>query len=261
MSFNDMQQTLASSPFVAHLVELRQRLIYAIASFFIVFLSVVYWARDIYHIIAQPLLTVLPQGSQMIATSVTATFFVPMKVTAMLAFVIALPYILYQAWAFIAPGLYRHEKQLVLPIVISSYVLFLVGMNFAYWVVFPAMFGFFAQYTTEGVNLAADIDTYLSLVLSTFMAFGLTFEVPVVVIVLVRMGIVSVAQLQASRPYMIVVAFLIAAIATPPDAISQLMLAIPLCLLYELGLQLAQFLQKRHITPANEHTEEDVSKL
>jgi sec-independent protein translocase protein TatC len=178
----------------------------------------------------------------MIATDVTGTFLVPLKVTLMAAFLVALPYVLWQAWAFVAPGLYHHEKRLVMPVIVSSFLFFFVGMSFAYFLVFPIAFGFFAGYAPVGVQMMTDIDKYLSFVLTMFLAFGLTFETPVVVIVLVRLRIVTLEKLRASRPYVIVGAFVIGAVFTPPDVISQLLLAIPLWLLFELGLLLARFI-------------------
>lgn len=243
-------QPAAEEGFMSHLVELRDRLIRAVGAVLLVFIALVYWAPDIYSVFANPLIQSLPKGSSMIATDVTAPFFVPMKVTMLVAFVIALPYVLYQAWAFIAPGLYQHEKSLVMPIVASSFVLFLVGMAFAYFFVFPAVFGFVAAYTPEGVQMATDIDKYLSFALSLFLVFGLSFETPVVQMVLVRMGVVSLQKMRDFRSYFIVLAFVVAAVVTPPDVISQLMLAIPLCLLYQLGLYLAAW-----ITPRSEASE------
>jgi sec-independent protein translocase protein TatC len=226
--------------FLSHLVELRSRLMRAIIAVFVVLLALFPFAKEIYALLARPLLAVLPQGATMIATDVTGTFLVPLKVTAMTAFLIALPYVLYQAWAFVAPGLYQHEKRLAMPVIVSSCFFFFVGMAFAYFFVFPIAFGFFAGYTPVGVQMMTDIDKYLSFVLTMFLAFGLTFETPVVVIVLVRMRIVSLEKLRAARPYVIVGAFVIGAIVTPPDVISQLLLAVPLWLLYELGLLLAR---------------------
>ena len=186
----------------------------------------------------------LPQGGQMIATDVVGVFLVPMKVALLVAFVVALPYVLYQAWAFVAPGLYAHEKRLVLPLVTASFTLFLVGMSFAYFVVFPVIFKFMASIAPEGVAWMTDIEKYLSFALTTFVAFGVTFEVPVVVIVLVRMGVVSIAKLREIRPYVIVGAFVVGAVFTPPDVLSQLMLAVPLCVLYEIGIIVATFVGK-----------------
>ena len=227
--------------FLSHLFELRNRLVHALAAVLIVFVVLFPWAKEIYALLAKPLLAVLPQGSSMIATDVTGTFLVPLKVTLMAGFLLALPYVLWQAWAFVAPGLYQNEKKLVVPVIVSSFVFFLIGMAFAYFFVFPMMFSFFAGYTPAGVQMMTDIDKYLSFVLSMFLAFGMTFEVPVVVIVLVRMRVVSLDKLRAIRSYVIVGAFVVGAIFTPPDVISQLMLAIPLWVLYEVGLFLARF--------------------
>jgi sec-independent protein translocase protein TatC len=230
--------------FISHLVELRDRLLRAILAVVIVFLCLFPWARDLYAILAQPLVAALPAGGQMIATDVVGVFLVPVKVAFLVAFVIALPYVLYQTWAFVAPGLYAHEKRLVLPLVAASWVLFLVGMAFAYFLVFPVVFKFMASMAPEGVAWMTDIDKYLSFALTTFVAFGVTFEVPVVVIVLVRAGLVSIQKLKEIRPYVIVGAFVIGAIFTPPDVISQVMLAVPLWLLYELGIVFARFVVK-----------------
>jgi sec-independent protein translocase protein TatC len=226
-------------PLVEHLIELRRRLVHAVGLILIVFLLLFHWSGDLYHLIALPMLKALPEGGKMIATDVTSAFFVPLKVTAMAAFLITLPHTLYQAWAFVAPGLYRHEKRLILPLLISSMVLFVVGMAFAYFLVFPVVFGFMTGVTPEGVAMMTDIDKYLSFVLGMFLAFGATFETPVVVLVLVRMGIVTVAQLREWRPYVIVGAFIVAAIVTPPDVMSQIMLAVPLWLLFEAGVLMA----------------------
>lgn len=226
--------------FLSHLFELRDRLIRILLSIGIVFICLFPWAKDLYALLALPMLKVLPSGGQMIATDVVGVFLVPMKVTLMLAFLIALPYILYQIWAFVAPGLYDHEKKLALPLVAASVVLFFIGMAFAYFLVFPTVFGFMSRIAPEGVAWMTDIEKYLSFVMTTFVAFGVTFEVPVVVVVLVRIGIVELATLKQWRPYVIVGAFVVGAIFTPPDVISQLMLAIPLCLLFELGLLVAR---------------------
>jgi sec-independent protein translocase protein TatC len=227
--------------FLSHLIELRTRLMRSIIAVVVVLLVLFPFAKDIYALLAQPLLRVLPHGSTMIATDVTGTFLVPLKVTLMAAFLIALPYVLWQAWAFVAPGLYQHEKRLVMPVLVSSCLFFLFGMSFAYFFVFPIAFGFFAGYAPAGVQMMTDIDKYLSFVLTMFIAFGVTFETPVVVVVLVRMGVVTVEKLRSFRPYVIVGAFVVGAIFTPPDVISQSLLAVPLWLLYELGLVLARF--------------------
>jgi sec-independent protein translocase protein TatC len=235
------QDSTVQETFISHLIELRDRLLRAIIAIVIILLCLVPFAKDIYALLAAPLIKVLPAGATMIATDVTGTFLVPLKVTLMAAFVIALPYVLWQMWAFIAPGLYRHERKLAVPVIVSSFLFFLLGMSFAYFIVFPVAFGFFAGYTPAGVQMMTDIDKYLSFVLTMFIAFGVTFETPVIVIVLVRLRVVTLAQLKAIRSYVIVGAFVIGAIFTPPDVISQLLLAIPLWLLFELGLLLARF--------------------
>jgi sec-independent protein translocase protein TatC len=228
--------------FVSHLIELRSRLLRSIVAVVIVLLCLFPWAKEIYGLLAAPLLRALPSGSTMIATDVTGTFLVPLKVTLMTAFLIALPYVLYQMWAFVAPGLYHHEKRLAMPVIVSSVVFFALGMSFAYFAVFPLAFRFFAGYTPSGVQMMTDIDKYLSFVMTMFIAFGVTFEVPIVVIVLVRLGVVSLEKLRSIRGYVIVGAFVVGAIFTPPDILSQVMLAVPLWLLYELGLLVARFI-------------------
>ena len=223
--------------FISHLVELRDRIIRAGVSVIFVFLGLVYWAPDIFRLLAHPLMQNLPEGGKLIVTDVTGSFFVPMKVTMMVALVIALPVVLYQIWAFIAPGLYQHEKKLVVPLVGSSYTLFLCGMAFAYFVVFPTIFRVMAHYNAPlGVEMTTDIDKYLSFVLTMFLAFGVTFEVPIIVVILVRLGFVTVQKLRQIRPYVIVGAFAISAVVTPPDVFSQLILAVPLIILYEVGI-------------------------
>ncbi len=235
---------MTEQPLLAHLIELRTRLVRAAAGILIVFVVLFHWAGDIYRLLAKPMMDVLPVGASMIATDVTAPFFVPVKVTMLVAFLVSLPNTLYQVWAFVAPGLYQHEKRLVAPLVVSSVLLFFIGMAFAYFLVFPVVFGFMSSVTPEGVSMMTDIDKYLSFVLGMFVAFGVTFEVPVVVILLTRMGILRVEQLREGRPYVIVGAFVIAAIVTPPDVLSQIMLAVPLWILYEIGILLSVFLGK-----------------
>jgi sec-independent protein translocase protein TatC len=241
----------AEETFISHLVELRDRLLRSLIAMGIVFACLFPFASDLYTLLAQPLLAKLPLGGQMIATEVTTPFFVPMKVAMMAAFIIALPYILYQTWAFVAPGLYEHEKRLALPLVFASTVLFILGMAFAYFVVFPVIFSFITKTAPQGVAVMTDIDKYLSFVLTLFFAFGLTFEVPVAVVILVRMGMISVQKLKDIRRYVIVGAFVVGAIFTPPDVVSQIMLAVPLCLLYELGIFAARFVAPR---PTEEKT-------
>lgn len=244
--------------FISHLIELRDRLLHAIVSVLLVFAALFYWASDIYMLLAQPLLASLPAGGKMIATDVVGVFLVPVKVTLLVAFLVCLPYVLYQVWAFVAPGLYAHEKRLVLPLVITSSILFFCGMAFAYFVVFPSVFRFMAAIAPEGVAWMTDIEKYFSFVLTMFIAFGVTFETPVAVVLLVRMGIVSVEKLKQGRPYVIVGAFVAGAIFTPPDVLSQLLLAIPLCLLYELGVRVAAFIEPKPDRAAAPPASEDI---
>ncbi|MGH8763858.1 MAG: twin-arginine translocase subunit TatC [Nitrosospira sp.] len=225
--------------FISHLVELRARLLRIFGGLILGFLPCAYYARELYSLLAQPLLEKLPQGGQMIATEVVTPFFVPMKVAMMMAFVITLPYTLYQVWAFVAPGLYSHEKRLVLPLVFVSSFLFLCGMTFAYFAALPLVFEFITHFAPQGVAVMTDIGKYLDFVLSMFVAFGITFEVPIFVVILVRMGIISIEKLKEIRRYILVGAFVVGAIFTPPDVVSQFMLAVPLYLLYELGILVA----------------------
>lgn len=234
-----------SETFIAHLIELRARLLNSVVALLLVFICLFPWAADLYALLAHPLLAKLPKGGQMIATDVTTPFFVPLKVAMMAAFLIALPYILYQIWRFVAPGLYEHEKRLVWPLIVASTLLFFCGMSFAYFVVFPVVFGFITAAAPQGVAVMTDIDKYLSFVLSMFMAFGITFQVPVAVVLLVRMGFVTVEKLREVRPYVVVGAFVVGAIFTPPDVVSQFMLAMPLWLLYEAGIVVANWVGKR----------------
>ena len=230
--------------FIAHLVELRTRLLHSLVALLVVFVCLFSWAADLYALLARPLLAKLPKGGQMIATDVTTPFFVPLKVALMASFLIALPYILYQLWRFVAPGLYEHEKRLVWPLIMASTVLFFCGMAFAYFAVFPMVFGFITASAPQGVAVMTDIDKYLSFVLSMLVAFGVAFQVPIAVVVLVRMNIVTTAKLKEVRPYVIVSAFVVGAIFTPPDVVSQFMLAMPLWLLYEAGIVVAGWMKK-----------------
>jgi sec-independent protein translocase protein TatC len=241
--------------FLSHLIELRNRLLWSVIVVGIVFICMVPWAKEIYHVVAAPMLAQLPQGGRMIATEITSPFFIPFKVTFLTAVVVTLPFLLYQAWAFVAPGLYLHEKRLVAPLIISSTLLFLAGMAFAYFLVFPTVFRVMQAFTPEGVEWMPDIGTYLGFVMNMFIAFGVTFEVPIAVILLVRMGMVSVAKLKEMRPYVIVGAFIIAAIVTPPDVTSQILLALPLCLLYEAGILIASFMTPSSSTESDPDTE------
>ena len=240
----------AQETFISHLVELRERIVKAGAGVLLIFLGLVYWAPDIFHLFSRPLIQALPKNGHMIVTDVTGSFFVPMKVTLLAAFLIALPWVLYQVWRFVAPGLYAHEKRMIMPLVVSSYLLFLCGVAFAYFLVFPTVFKVMAHYNAPlGAEMSTDIDKYLSFAMTTFLAFGITFEVPVVVMVLVRFGIVSLDKLRQARPYVVVGAFIIAAVVTPQDVMSQLLLAVPLWLLYELGLILAAIFLRKTVAP------------
>lgn len=236
----DSQET-----FISHLIEMRDRLLRAVLAWVVLFVVLVPFANELYTLLAEPLLSKLPKGGQMIATEVVTPFFVPIKVAMITAFLGALPYILYQAWSFIAPGLYAHEKKFILPLVTASVLLFLCGMAFAYFFVFPVVFGFIVSVAPAGVAVMTDINKYLDFVITLFMAFGITFEVPIVVVALAKMGMVSVEQFKQARPYVIVGAFIIGAIFTPPDVISQIMLAVPLWLLYELGVLVAGLIEKK----------------
>jgi sec-independent protein translocase protein TatC len=241
-------------PFVAHLIELRDRLVRAMLAIAVaaVALSIYPGPGELYDLLAAPLVAHLPKGATLIATSVISPFMVPLKIMMMAAFLIALPVVLYQLWAFVAPGLYAHEKKLILPLVVSSTLLFFVGVAFCYFFVFGQVFKFIQGFAPKSITAAPDIEAYLSFVLTMFLAFGLAFEVPVVVVVLARMGIVSVQKLKDFRGYFVVLAFVIAAVVTPPDVVSQLALAIPMCLLYEMGIWAAQIFIKHTQAPDEE---------
>jgi len=238
-------------PFVQHLMELRDRLVKATFAVGIAAALLFFFPGPgaLYDMLAAPLVRHLPAGATLIATSVISPFMVPLKILLMSAFLLALPFVLWQVWGFVAPGLYAHEKKLVLPLVVSSTVLFLIGVAFCYFFVFGQVFAFIQSFAPKSITAAPDIEAYLSFVMTMFIAFGLAFEVPIVVIVLARLGIVSVEKLRASRGYFIVVAFIIAAIVTPPDVVSQLALAIPMCLLYEVGIWAAQIFIKHTKAP------------
>ncbi len=244
-------QAPAEETFISHLIELRDRLVKAIIGIGIVCAALFAWPGPsrIYDFIARPMIASLPVGAKMIATGVISPFLVPMKVTLVLAFILALPWVFYQLWAFIAPGLYAHEKRLVLPLVISSSFLFMSGVAFCYFLVFGRVFKFISEFAPTSIAVMPDIENYLDFVMSMCLAFGATFEVPVVVVILVRMGIVSVAKLKEFRPYAIVTAFVIAAVVTPPDAVSMLSLAVPMCILFELGLLVAPVFVKATQAP------------
>lgn len=234
--------------FISHLIELRDRLLRMVAGMLVAFVALFPFANKIYTLLAHPLLAKLPHGGQMIATAVTTPFFVPMKVAMLAAIVLSLPFTLYQIWAFVAPGLYRHEKKFAVPLIVMSTLLFLAGMAFAYFVVFPIVFGFIAHAAPEGVAVMTDIENYLDFVMTMFLAFGTAFEVPVVVVLLVTFGAVSIDTLKSIRSYVVVGAFVVGAIFTPPDVVSQFMLALPLWLLYEAGILVARLMGTK---PAN----------
>ncbi|GIU08043.1 Sec-independent protein translocase protein TatC [Shewanella sp. c952] len=231
-------------PLISHLLELRNKLLRAIGSVLLVFICLVYWANDIYHYMAIPLMQALPESSSMIATDVAAPFFAPFKLTLVLSFFIAIPYVLFQIWSFVAPGLYKHEKRLVVPLLASSTLLFYLGIAFAYYVVFPVVFGFFTSVAPDGVEVATDISSYLSFILKLFFAFGLAFEIPVAVVLLCWAGVTTPEELKKKRPYIVVGAFIVGMLLTPPDIISQTMLAIPMLVLFEGGLIAARFYSK-----------------
>jgi sec-independent protein translocase protein TatC len=242
--------------FISHLIELRSRVVRSATAVLIIFLCMMPWAAPIFDLLAAPMIHALPAGGRMIAVGVITPFLIPIKVTMLLAFMIALPWVLYQMWAFVAPGLYIHEKRLVAPLVISSSLLFITGVAFCYFFVFGVVFPFINGFAPKSVSVTPDIDSYVNFVLTMFLAFGITFEVPIVVIVLVRMGLVPLSRLRQIRPYIVVGAFIIAAVVTPPDVMSQLMLAVPLCLLYEVGLVIAPIFE--HAARAPEEQDDPV---
>ncbi len=233
--------TEVEQPFVSHLIELRDRILRAVLVVLAVFLALFYFANDIYALLAEPLLSHLPAGGSMIATDVASPFLTPLKLTLVTAIFVAIPYLLYQMWAFIAPGLYAHERRLIVPLLLSSTLLFYAGMAFAYFVVFPLVFGFFTAAAPEGVAVMTDINKYLDFVLTLFFAFGVAFEVPIATILLVWMGVVTPAALIAKRPYIIVGAFVIGMLLTPPDIFSQTLLAVPMWILFEIGVFFSRF--------------------
>jgi sec-independent protein translocase protein TatC len=254
MSEQTPKQEQHSLPLITHLLELRDRLLKVVIIVLLVFFSLVYFANDIYHYIAIPLTSQLPAGTSMIATGVATPFFTPIKLTIVLSIFLAIPVILYQLWAFIAPGLYKHERKLIAPLVISSALLFYMGMAFAYYVVFPLVFAFFTSTAPEGVTIATDISSYLDFVLKLFFAFGLAFEIPVATLLLCWTGATTPASLRAKRPYIVVAAFIIGMLLTPPDVISQTLLAVPMLILFELGLLFARFYVKE---PSKEEKAEE----
>ncbi|HTE15704.1 MAG TPA: twin-arginine translocase subunit TatC [Burkholderiales bacterium] len=252
---------LTEDTFISHLVELRDRLLRALIAIVVAFALIGFWPTYgvIYDFLALPLIQTLPAGSKMIATGVITPFLIPLKVGLMAAFMLVLPYVLYQAWAFVAPGLYSYEKKLVLPLVVSSTVLFIVGVAFCYYFVFGQLFRFIAGFAPASITPAPDIEQYLSFVLTMFLAFGVAFEVPVAIIVLVRMGVVSIQQLRDFRGYFVVCASIAAAVVTPPDVVSMLALLIPMCLLYEAGIIAASFISSVKAPEAAAETSESTA--
>ncbi|MEO8037217.1 MAG: twin-arginine translocase subunit TatC [Betaproteobacteria bacterium] len=230
--------------FLSHLIELRDRLVRALLAIIIVFVCVFPWASNLFDLLAHPLMLALPEGTKMLATGVVTPFLIPVKVALMVAFAIALPYVLYQVWAFVAPGLYSHEKKFVIPMVVASSILFFVGVSFCYFFVFGIVFKFVYSIAPQSITVAPDIENYFNFVLGMFLAFGATFEVPIAVILLVKLNMVSVAKLREIRPYVVVGAFVLAAVVTPPDVLSQVMLALPICVLYEAGIIVATFVAR-----------------
>jgi len=239
------REQLAEGSLISHLLELRDRLLRAVIAVVIAFIPCAFFQNDMYTLIAMPLLQKLPQGASMIATSPIAPFLVPLKLAFMAAIFIAMPYILYQVWAFVAPGLYKHEKRFAIPLVVSSIVLFYSGIAFAYFVVYPLMFGFLATTGPEGVVFSPEISQYLDFVLLLFLAFGVAFEVPVATVLLAATGLVKIETMTKNRGYVILGIFIVAAFLTPADAISQSFMAVPMCLLYEIGIVLSRILIKK----------------
>jgi sec-independent protein translocase protein TatC len=230
-----------TQPLISHLIELRKRLLNCIIAVLVIFLCLVYFANDIYHLVASPLISQMPAGASMIATDVASPFFTPIKLTIIVSVFLAVPVILYQVWAFVAPALYRHERKLVMPLLFSSTLLFYVGVAFAYFIVFPLAFGFFAKTAPQGVTIATDITNYLDFVMTIFMAFGVAFEVPIAIVLLCWTGITSPDDLRKKRPYMLVGAFVVGMLLTPPDIFSQTLLAIPMYCLFEVGVFFSRY--------------------
>ncbi|MBS9422940.1 Sec-independent protein translocase subunit TatC [Photorhabdus caribbeanensis] len=251
-----------TQPLISHLIELRKRILNSLLTVLVVFLALVYFSNDIYQMISAPLIKQLPQGASMIATDVASPFFTPIKLTIMVSIFVSAPMVLYQVWAFIAPALYKHERRLMIPLLVSSSLLFYLGMAFAYFVVFPIAFGFFAKTAPEGVLIATDISNYLSFVMALFMAFGVSFEVPVAIILLCWSGVVTPESLKKKRPYILVGAFVVGMLLTPPDVFSQTLLAIPMYLLFELGILLSRFYTgQRKLGERSEDDEQEAAEV
>ena len=243
-------------PLVSHLTELRSRLLRCVIAVLVIFLSLFYFAQDIYALVAAPLRDYLPEGATMIATGVASPFLTPFKLTLVVSLFLSMPVVLQQIWGFIAPGLYKHEKRIAVPLLISSILLFYAGMAFAYFVVFPIMFGFFASVTPEGVAMMTDIGQYLDFVLTLFFAFGVAFEIPIATFLLIWVGIVDVATLRKSRPYVVVGCFIVGMVLTPPDVFSQTLLAVPMWMLFEVGVFFGAMVKRRAADTDAEQTED-----
>lgn len=253
--------TQSEIPFMSHLVELRDRLLRAVLVILILFLGLFTFSNELYSLLAEPLLIHLPTGSSMIATEVASPFLTPFKLSMMTAIFIGMPFILYQLWAFVAPGLYKHEKSMAFPLLFSSIILFYLGMVFAYFVVFPLMFQFFTGIALEGVTMMTDITKYLDFVLKMFFAFGMAFEVPIATIIVISTGMTTAQKLSEKRPYIIVVAFIAGMLLTPPDVVSQMLLAIPMWILFELGLVFSRLLTRKKERLAKEREEQEEKDL
>ncbi|MCD1126447.1 Sec-independent protein translocase subunit TatC [Jinshanibacter sp. LJY008] len=251
MSVEDTQ------PLISHLIELRTRLLRSMVCILLIFLALVYFSNNIYHMVSAPLMTQLPHGASMIATDVASPFLTPIKLTLIVSVFISAPYILYQVWSFIAPALYKHERRLMMPLLFSSTALFYLGMAFAYFVVFPLAFGFFVKTAPEGILISTDINNYLNFVMALFFAFGVSFEVPVAIILLCWSGVTTPEDLKKKRPYIVVGAFVVGMLMTPPDVFSQTLLAIPMCILFEIGIFCARFYVGKGRKKADEQDEED----
>lgn len=249
------------APFISHLVELRDRLLRAVLVILVIFLALFTFANELYSLLAEPLLIHLPKGSSMIATEVASPFLTPFKLAMVTAVFISMPFVLYQLWAFIAPGLYKHEKSMAFPLLFSSIILFYLGMVFAYYVVFPLMFSFFTGITLEGVTMMTDITKYLDFVLKMFFAFGMAFEVPIATILVISTGMTTADKLAEKRPYIIVVAFIVGMLLTPPDVVSQMLLAIPMWILFELGLVFSRILTRKKVRLDKEREEQEEKEL
>ena len=245
---NDQQDDDQAQPLITHLTELRDRLLRSVLVIVLIFLGLFYFANDIYFFVSEPLRELLPEGTSMIATEVASPFLTPFKLTLVTSFALAMPFLLYQAWSFIAPGMYQNEKRIAIPLLISSIALFYAGLAFAYYVVFPLVFGFFSSVGPEGVSYTPDIARFLDMVLKLFFAFGIAFEIPIATVLLIWAGITTPSALAEKRPYIIVGCFIFGMLLTPPDIISQALLAFPMWLLFELGIVFGRLINKPQVT-------------